>query len=223
MIENQPKIKVTMPRLRFSVSTLILGVLIASLIFALIYQISINSKLREDNRSMRDELGLPEIVVPGKFFVSRATADFVLEENSWIWRVIVPEGVEYRLLAQTKNIPTTSEPRYPKNGIPILRIGPGETLLRARIIKNGADSILLLERNGEPFEFKFDGRFLDTPPRTGATGLSPWQTPPDESWLFQAYLNNPKKIHDIDGEPHAEVGLQFWLERVEDDEEPDSG
>lgn len=205
-----------MPRLRFSVSTLILGVLIASLIFALIYQISINTKLREDNESMRNQLGLPEIMVPGKFFVSRATADFVLEEDSWIWRVIVPEGVEYRLLAQTKDIPTTNKPIYPKNGITILRIGPGETLRHARIIKNDADSTLLLERNGEPFEFKFDGRFLDTSPRSGALAYSSWGTPSDNCYLYHAYPDNPKKIRDIAGEPHAEVGLQFWLERVED-------
>lgn len=209
-----------MPRLRFSVSTLILGVLIASLIFALIYQVSNNTKLCEDNKSMRQQLGLPSEMVPGKFFVSRVTADLVFEENSRAWRVILPEGEQYRLLVQSKDIPARwDRDFFAKHGKALFQIGPGETLIHATIVQDGAKSTLIVERNRKPIEFKFDGRFLVAGSQSGTVLTMPWRTPPRRLELYRTHTEDPKKIHDIDGIPHAEVGLQIWLERIDDEQD----
>lgn len=206
-----------MPRLRFSVSTLILGVVIASLIFALIYQISINSKLREDNQSLRKELGFPEGILTDGFYAARAYSVPITEELDWAWTVFVPEGTAYRLLVQTKDIPTAnSGGLFPEKGTEVLRMGQGARIIRVSINSNGFDSTLVVACGRDRTELKFDGSFMTT--RPGASELldTPWGTPPRRLELYRAHTEDPKKIHDIDGIPHAEDGLQIWLERVED-------
>jgi hypothetical protein len=116
-----------MPRIRFSLKTLFVVLLIGTLAGSHVFTSYRLKKTHDENIKLRTELGYLTIEDRSKVHVVELATH---EELKWQWRVYVPEGAKLVLKTATHDIPDYG---LPEGTLAQRGLGPGEHLLTAAV------------------------------------------------------------------------------------------
>src|SRR5262245_4620503 len=117
-------------RPRFSLLSALLLMTIVGLVIVVIQLWRDIKPLRAELRRLRNEVGALSIEDPTK---PHAIQVRIVDDNTWKWRVWIPEGKKYELKIATQDIPQQGFPQ--SNGSMVLD-EPGETWVQYRIARS---------------------------------------------------------------------------------------
>jgi hypothetical protein len=204
-----------MRKFQFSLRTVFTLVLIVTLIAVLVRETSINWALRKDNRLLRRELGIPDSVSLGNFYLLQVHSVPVKQAYHQVWRIIVPEGYYYWVRVRTCDIPISDT--LPDEGTVACQLSSGEAVLHAMVTSNDGEWTLRIEANDKELEIPFDGAFLTNGGVSCSLPLAEDGIhPPQGIALFKGF----ERTYQIDASnasvAYSKSGLLIWLQRVTD-------
>lgn len=121
-----------MPRIRFSLKTLFLALLFASLAGSNVFTSYRLKQLHEENVALRKETGRLVVKDPAKLNVFAVPT---FEDMSWRWRVHVPEGPRQRMCLSGVRIPVHGF----SGSYASTYMAPGDYLLTAIVRRNHSE------------------------------------------------------------------------------------
>jgi len=206
------------PRLRFSLKTLILSLLFGCLVGSNVFTSYRFKRLHDENVALRKETGRLVVKDPAKLNV---VAVPTYEDLTWRWRVHVPPGVGERICLATQQIPGQG---HDTGGSLSATLPPGDYLLTATVRRNhhGQWSLIVGHAGGSNMSNINEQSAGWLEPRPGANGWSASQAGQNDATVREPgtqldLLRLRVMVQSPDGKSASNTdepadGLLIWVE-----------
>ncbi|MEX2138419.1 MAG: hypothetical protein WD894_04115 [Pirellulales bacterium] len=211
---SHPDLRATRRRFRFSIRALLLAIAFGALVISHVYTSQQLQETRQENLLLRQELDRFQVEDEQKLHVAALTSP---DRLTWRWRLFVPEGRQFVLRTEHKNLP--------ESGLPTPLGWVGDDLPAGELIvtvmahkkRSGDWSIITMApRRRSTFTVPVaNSRWLDemdyTSRQEGQSGVVSYQ-PGETAMLLRARKSKQLGAGRVTVDMQPTDGLMVWIE-----------